>query len=247
MAGLVTSTLNLNDQDWSAGRYVFSPSVSGSNQLVAGITNRARIRSAAGGQVMMISAGEIRNEGLIEASGGQILLAAGASVELLDTASPRFSVKVTAPQGEVLNLGQVNADGGRIDVLAASVNQQGLVRADALGVGPAGEIVMNAGQRLTLGAAAAPAPMPPAPRAAGSSCWAGQVSLQDGSAVSASGGAGGGTVLVGGGAEGKDASVPNADAVYFAPAPASMPMRSAMATAATSCCGATVPPAPTAR
>ncbi len=76
------------------------------------ITNQGEIRSAAGGQVLLIAgAGGVRNEGLIEAAGGQILLAAGGSVELLDTGTPRFTVKVTAPQGEVLNLGSINAAG----------------------------------------------------------------------------------------------------------------------------------------
>ncbi|MDY0745959.1 YDG domain-containing protein [Paucibacter sp. R3-3] len=220
VAGLVTSTLNLNDQDWSAGRYLFTTPVSGSNGVVAGITNQGEIRSAAGGQVMLIAAGEVRNEGLIDAAGGQIVLAAGASVELVDTASPRFSVKVSAPQGEVLNLGQVSAAGGRIDVIAASVNQQGLVRADSLSVGPGGEIVMNAGQRLTLAAGSKTT----ADGSGGTGGTGGtiellgtQVALLDGSQVSASGTTGGGTVLVGGGAQGKDASVPNSDAVYFAP------------------------------
>jgi len=215
VASLVTSTLNLNDQDWSAGRYVFN-AVSGSNGVVAGITNQGEIRSAAGGQVMLIAAGEVRNEGLIDASGGQIVLAAGASVELVDTASPRFSVKVSAPQGEVLNLGQVSAAGGRIDVIAASVNQQGLVRADSLSLGPAGEIVMNAGQRLTM-AAGSKTTADGAGSGGNIELLGTQVALLDGSQVSASGAAGGGTVLVGGGAQGKDASVPNADAVYFAP------------------------------
>ncbi|TDP61689.1 YDG domain-containing protein, partial [Roseateles toxinivorans] len=42
-----------------------------------------------------------------------------------------------------------------------------------------------------------------------------QVGLTDRAAVSASGAAGGGQVLVGGGQEGKDASVPNSEAVFF--------------------------------
>ncbi|WP_077038293.1 YDG domain-containing protein, partial [Pelomonas sp. KK5] len=217
VASLVTSTLNLNDADWTAGRYVFSAPVSGSNGVAAGITNQGEIRSAAGGQVMLIGAGEVRNEGIIEASGGQIVLAAGASVELVDTASPRFSVKVSAPQGEVLNLGQINAAGGRIDVVAASVNQQGIVRADSLGSGPGGEIVINAAsQRLTLAAGSRTS----ADGASGGSVQllGTQVALMDGASVSASGAAGsGGTVLVGGGVQGQDLAVPNADAVYFAP------------------------------
>ena len=214
VASLVTSTLNLNDQDWLAGRYAFS-----ANPLApaAGITNQGTIRAASGGQVLLLASGDVRNEGVIEAQGGQIALAAGASVELIDTATPRLSVKVTAPQGQAVNLGTLSAAGGRIDVQAASVNQQGIVRADSLGVGPAGEIVMNAnGGRLTLAAGSVTSAN--GQQAGGQVELLGsQINLADGSTVSANGALGGGTVLVGGGAQGLDASVPNSDAVYFAP------------------------------
>uniref|UniRef100_UPI00117DC207 two-partner secretion domain-containing protein n=1 Tax=Pelomonas sp. KK5 TaxID=1855730 RepID=UPI00117DC207 len=148
VAGLVTSTLNLNDLDWTAGRYAFTGGEAATGQVL----NQGEIRSAAGGQVLLLAgAGGVRNEGLIDTAGGQIVLAAGASIELLDTAAPRLTVHVTAPAGEALNLGSIA--GGRIDVQAASVNQLGVVRADALGVGPGGEIVLQAAPgQLTLGA-----------------------------------------------------------------------------------------------
>ncbi|HEY4081745.1 MAG TPA: YDG domain-containing protein [Burkholderiaceae bacterium] len=215
VASLVTSTLNLKDQDWLAGRYLFSADL---KAPAAEIRNQGEIRASSGGQVLLLASGGVSNEGLIEAQGGQITLAAGASVELVDTTAPGFSVKVTAPTGQVVNLGTLSAAGGRIDVMAASVNQQGIVRADSLAVGPAGEIVMNAnGGRLTL--AAGSVTSADGGQGGGQIQLLGnQIDLADGSTVSANGALGGGTVLVGGGAQGKDASVPNSDAVYFAPA-----------------------------
>ena len=216
VAGLVTSTLNLNDQDWTAGRYLFTAPATDSP--AASIVNQGQIRSSSGGQVLMLAGeGGVRNEGVIEAPGGQIVLAAGNSIELMDTATPRVTVKVTAPEGEVVNLGSVTAAGGRIDVQAATVNQQGIVRADALSVGPSGEIVINASNRLTLAAGSTTSADSASGTAGQIELLGNQVALLNGSVVSASGTAGGGTVLVGGGAQGKDASVPNADAVYFAP------------------------------
>ena len=194
VAGLVTSTLNLNDGDWTAGRYLFTtPAGAPSGSIV----NQGEIRSAAGGQVLLLAgAGGVRNEGLIDTQGGQILLAAGASIELLDTATPRFTVKVTAPAGEVLNLGSLSA--GRIDVQAATVNQQGLVRADSLGVGPGGEIVLQASERVTL-ADGSVTRATAANGQGGSIDVLGHEAVLLGSAVvDASGASGGGAIRIGG-------------------------------------------------
>jgi filamentous hemagglutinin family protein len=207
VAGLVTSTLNLPNSDWLAGRYLFT-----GGTTAAAIDNQGQLRTTLGGQVALIG-GSVSNEGIIEASGGQITLAAGQSVELVDTGAPNLAVKVTAPGGSALNLGSLSA--GRIDVMAAAVNQQGLVQAETLSAGPAGEIVLQAGNRLTLAGGSVT-------RADGSVGGAikllgSEIDVQNGSVVSASGAGGGGSILVGGGAEGKDTSVPNAQAVYVAP------------------------------
>ena len=197
VASLVTSTLNIANTDWLAGRHVFQ-GTGGS------IVNQGEIRSATGGRVALI-ASDVKNEGLISAPDGQVILAAGSSVELVDTGAPNLAVKLTAPTGQAVNLGALQA--GRIDVMAAAVNQQGIVEAQ--------DIVLQADGRLTL--------------AAGSGTHADgtfggsvkllgrEIELQDTSVVSANGVQGGGTVLVGGGAQGQDAGVPNADGVYFAP------------------------------
>src|SRR5205814_8819241 len=102
-----------------------------------------------GGQIALIGA-TVRNEGTTEAPGGQVVLAAGSSIELVDSMTPNVSVKLNTGAGEVVNLGRLVAAGGRIDVHAATVNQNGIVRADSLSAGPAGEIVLQATDRLSL-------------------------------------------------------------------------------------------------
>ena len=94
----------------------------------------------------------MRNEGLITAPDGQVALAAGASIDLADGQTRNLAVRVQAPQGEVLNLGSIVASGGRVDLAAAMVNQQGIVRADALS-GQGGEVVLTGGNGVQLGAA----------------------------------------------------------------------------------------------
>ena len=242
VAGLVASTLNLADNDWSAGRYVFSGYGSNATGSIE-IVNQGEIRTGLGGRVMLIGT-SVRNEGLIEALGGQILLAAGQSVELVDTGAPNVGVKVSAPQGSALNLGTLVASGGRIDIHAAIVNQQGIIRANSLEVanGAGGEIVLSASQSVTLGsnsltladgtsggkvtinAGSGSNMISGQVSATGSTGQGGQVQLLGrqvgltGSAgIDVSGASGGGRVLVGGGQQGLDANVTNADAVYFSP------------------------------
>lgn len=241
VAGLVASTLNIADADWQARRFkLFAPAGFGASGQ-ADVINQGELRSTAGGQVMLLGVSGVRNEGLIDAPGGQVLLAAGATATLADTAMPNLAMQVTAPQGEVLNLGQALASGGRIDLQAAIVNQHGIVRADSLGAGGSvllagtqavnlsaisrtsasgasgGQVAIDAGAGGTLLVAGTVA-------ATGSSGLGGRatllgrhVGLLDGAQLDVSGQAGGGAAFVGGGVQGRDAGLRNADAVFMAP------------------------------
>ena len=120
--------------------------------------------------------------------------------------------------GEVVNLGSLLAAGGRIDVHAGTVNQSGIVRADSLASGPGGEIVLQASERLMLAGASETSATGANGQGGKVKLLGREVGLVDSARVDASGASGGGEVLVGGGQQGKDASVPNARAVYFGPA-----------------------------
>jgi filamentous hemagglutinin family protein len=136
-AGLVASTLNLSNQDFSAGRLRFTgDATSGS------IDNAAVINTAQGGQVYLI-APRISNSGLINAPNGQILLAAGRSVALLDPESPNLSVEISAPGTQVLNLGQLIANSGRIGIYAPLIDQRGSINADSAVQTASGQIVLR--------------------------------------------------------------------------------------------------------
>ena len=146
VAGLVTSTLNLNNADWLAGNIRFTQGAG----APASIVNQGELRSSLGGEIALIGA-TVRNEGEINAPGGRVVLAAGSSVELVDSATPNVSVKVNSTAGEVVNLGSLLAAGGRIDVHAGTVNQSGIVRADSLAAGPGGEVVLQATRAADAG------------------------------------------------------------------------------------------------
>ena len=74
--GLVVSTLGLSDADFKAGRDRFTEV-----QGAGGITNQGKITTPTGGSIYLI-APNIANSGIIRSDGGEIILAAGKSVEL---------------------------------------------------------------------------------------------------------------------------------------------------------------------
>ena len=137
VGSLVVSTLGVPVSDFAAGRAALSLTAA-SGAGAAPLVNQGDLRAASGGRVWLVGgSGGVRNEGLILAPGGQVTLAAGRSVDLVDEHLPNLAVRVSAPGSQVLNLGRIEAGAGRVDLMAAIVYQDGIVRADALGAGQA--------------------------------------------------------------------------------------------------------------
>jgi len=222
VAGLVASTLRLNDNDFLSGRYRFAAA---EGDAATGVRNEGTLATVNGGHVVLIGS-RVENAGDIQAPRGQAALVAGRSVELVDTGLPNVVVRLREGAGEVLNGGRIGTPGGRIDLHGAIVNQEGLVRADTLAADAEGRIVLRAGDTLTLGArsttaataggeGAGPGERAGTGRGGSIDLLGTQVALVGEARVDASGAEGGGTIRVGGGAQGRDASVPNARAVYI--------------------------------
>ena len=213
VAGLVTSTLNLNNADWLAGNFRFTQGPG----APAAIVNQGELRSSLGGEIALIGA-TVRNEGEINAPGGRVLLAAGSSVELIDSATPNVGVKVNSGAGEVVNLGSLLGS-RRAHRRACGHRQPERDRAGRLAGERAGRRDRAAGDRAADVAGASETSATGATGPGGKIKLLGrEVGLVDSARVDASGASGGGEVLVGGGQQGKDPSVPNAQAVYFGPA-----------------------------
>jgi hypothetical protein len=86
----------------------------------------------------------VSNGGVITSPQGEVILAAGNSVELMNTGTPGLSVSIAAPANEALNLGQIYADSGRVGIFAGLINQRGLVSAGTAVVGVDGSIRLQA-------------------------------------------------------------------------------------------------------
>ncbi|MEM7467611.1 MAG: filamentous hemagglutinin N-terminal domain-containing protein [Pseudomonadota bacterium] len=135
VGALTLSALDIKDEDFLAGNYVFSGTPA--NGVVE---NAGNINAQAGGFVVL--AGDyVNNTGVITATLGTVVLAAGEQVTLdIDNDGlVGFAVDeaTVADLAGVENVGQIIADGGRVvmtasvanDLVATAVNNEGLVRA----------------------------------------------------------------------------------------------------------------------
>jgi len=145
VAGLVASSLNLSDADFLGGRLRFTE-VPGAGAVV----NQGTINAASGGQVYLVGP-SVTNGGIITSPQGEVILAAGNSVELVNPGTPNLRVEITAPDNEATNLGQLIATSGRIGIYAGLVKSNGTLNADRAVTGPAGEILLKATSTVTVG------------------------------------------------------------------------------------------------
>ena len=244
VGGLVASTLNIRDDDFLSGNYVFSGN-SGS------ITNQGQITAAPGGYLAFISP-SITNNGTISAPQGTVAMGAGERVRLNFAGDRLVGLDVSANTIDTLitNNQAIRADGGAILLTAAGaeavtrsvINNTGVLEASSL-TSDGGRIVLTAGNDINLGAGSTVAvdgqkggeitvqaqagtlladgqPLGARRRAATAAAvqlLGHQVGLVNAAQVDASGATGGGTVLVGGDYQGGNADVQNALRTYVGP------------------------------
>lgn len=143
VGGLVASSLNLTNENFLAGNYLFQP--------VPGAGAVENYGSIQAGQVYLVGPA-VTNGGIITSPQGEVVLAAGNSVELMNPGTPDLTVSVTASGNEALNLGQVLAESGRIGIYAGLINQRGMVSANAAYLGADGSIQLRATNATTFAA-----------------------------------------------------------------------------------------------
>ncbi len=144
VGGLVASTLNISDADFLAGKKNFS-----AGPTAGAVRNEGAITTPSGGKVFLV-APNVENAGIITAPNGEVVLAAGRSVQLVDSANPDLTVVVSAPGDQAINLGQVVANGGRIGIYGALVNQRGALNATGAVAGQDGRIFLKASKDIAF-------------------------------------------------------------------------------------------------
>ena len=216
-AGFVASTLAVRNEDFLAGRHLFVNDGSAQN-----VINQGEIRTPAGGSVYLIGA-SVRNEsvpgelksGIISTPGGETILAAGATVSLIDSATPGVKVDITGAAGNATNLGQITAEAGRIGIAGVIARNSGTLNASSV-VNEGGRIFLKAsqdayvdgkGRIVTTGT-----------KGGSVEVLGNKVTVTDNAEIDASGATGGGRILVGGDYQGKNPEIQNASNSYFGPA-----------------------------
>ncbi|RIY33155.1 filamentous hemagglutinin N-terminal domain-containing protein, partial [Psittacicella gerlachiana] len=102
VSSLVASTLDITNEDFLNGNYVFNQD---KDKAIAQVINQGMIKVGKDGSLSLIG-GSVMNTGVLEARDGSIFLLAGQSITIQDLNNPLISYKVTA-ENKAVNLGQI--------------------------------------------------------------------------------------------------------------------------------------------
>lgn len=143
VAGLVATTLNMDQADFQSGNYVFSGSSGNA------VINHGNIVASSAGGVALIAA-RVENTGSISAQGGNVGLAAGGRVRV-NFGGPVFvEVEEGTLNAFIEQGGVVRADGGTVymtaktagDIASTVINHTGVTEARTLATGESGRIFL---------------------------------------------------------------------------------------------------------
>jgi len=230
-AGLVASSLDMNNQDFLSGNYKFRQT--GSNP--GAVVNAGTMNIGKNGGALL--GGAVQNTGVIVAKESSLALASGSEATVSFDDSGMLSVLVDkevtqtvkdsdgqAIKDAVLNKGIVKTEGGSIvmtaeaanDIFDSLVNNEGIVEAKSIG-SRSGKILLSSkkSQGTVKTSGTLDATGLNVGEKGGEIVIEGEkVGVMDGAVVDASGDLGGGKVNVGGGFQGNDSNIRNAQVAY---------------------------------
>ena len=212
VGGLIATTSDMKDDDFLSGHYAFA---NASANPDAAVVNQGSIKAATGGSVLL-SAGRVSNEGLIQARLGHVVLGGADAFSVSFDGDNLLQYEITAPVSQadsqgarslVSNSGVISAQGGSVLMTARAargvvdnvINTTGLIQARSASV-QNGEVVLDAGED---GSVAVSGTIDTSGQNSGESggtiaVSGNAVTVLDGAKLDASGDAGGGTISIGG-------------------------------------------------
>ncbi len=205
----VASTLAISDDDFKAGKRVFK----GSGQSAA-VTNKGAIEIGRGGYAALIG-GKVANAGVVSVPLGKVGLGAGEQATLDLSGDGFLQVAVpsanSAPGALIRQSGRIRADGGRVEIQAATareaarhaINMSGIVEARSVG-GRSGAIVLGGGDggRVTVSGKLDARGASKLAKGGAITITGNDIRLRS-AVLDARGRAGGGTIKIGGDLQGK--------------------------------------------
>ncbi|WP_432737926.1 filamentous hemagglutinin N-terminal domain-containing protein [Haemophilus influenzae] len=138
--GFTASTLDISNENIKARNFTFEQT---KDKALAEIVNHGLITVGKDGSVNLIG-GKVKNEGVISVNGGSISLLAGQKITISDIINPTITYSIAAPENEAINLGDIFAKSGNINVRAATIRNKGKLSADSVSKDKSGNIVLSA-------------------------------------------------------------------------------------------------------
>ncbi len=211
-SGLVAAGMRLSDEAFLQGQLAFEGD--------GYVQNDGRLTANNGGYIVMVG-GSVANTGTITATGGSVALLAGDAARIELTQGGLVGVEVSADviNGQINQQGVVLAEGGRVwlsaeqaaPALTSAINLEGTVRANGFELRN-GEVWLDGGQGFVDVSGTIEAKGLSNTDTGGKVVVTAQGVRLSGQ-IDASGGGGGGEVYIGGGWQGKDATISEAKEV----------------------------------
>ena len=201
-AGFTASTLRMSDADALAGRLMFG----GDGAAGAVVQVDGQVLARSGDVVLIAPQVQVGTPALVLAPDGAAIVAAGQKVELTGRGLEGIRLQVQAPDDRALNLGTLEGDA--VGIFAAQLKHTGLIRASGA-TASGGKVVLTATDTVEIAGRTAAVR---GDQGGALHASARKVVVKAGAVVDVSGRAGGGEALIGGGWQGGDIRVANAQA-----------------------------------
>jgi hypothetical protein len=230
VAGIIASTSNMSNENFLAGKYIFDQPSAYSGSVI----NKGTIKAGDSGLVALIGA-SVRNDGLIAANIGAVVLASGSKFTFDFSGDQLINFSVDAPStslgvdengnpltDSVSNSGKIISNGGRIimtargvnNVLNNTINMSGVLVANSVNQ-KNGVIILSAENGTTRVTGKIYASGRHRHQKGGTVHILGKkVELANDAYIDVSGSLGGGEVLIGGDYQGKNTKVLNAENTF---------------------------------
>ncbi len=217
VGGLVATTQNISNADFMNGKATFE-----GNGQAGSVINQGTLQAALGGYIALL-APQVRNEGVIVAREGTVALSAGDKTSLEFSGAKLVSVIIDRPVIDALveNKQLIRAEGGFVVMSARSANalmnsvikQTGTIEAPSL-VHRGGRILLEGGER---GVVSAGGVLNVSGTQAGTTggrivVTGDKVAVTENALLDATGQTGGGQINIGGGWQGQDPTIRQANA-----------------------------------
>ena len=218
VGSLVATTMRIQDNDFLNGHYHFFTNPNDATNV--GVVNQGVIQAADGGYLVLLG-NVVENSGTLTANRGSVALGSAqtAVLDVYGDGLVRVKLDGDALNAAIKQTGKITADGGAIQLAtkarSAAINADGVIQANSL-VERNGVIRLEGGKnaRVSVNGNLSAAGNRAGSKGGTIEVTGEQIALFKNASLDASGDAGGGTVLVGGDLQGKNAQVFNARTTY---------------------------------